>query len=97
MPPITERDWGRAGSRSFVEVPWCLYDYFSLGVSYILTCCVWLVCELRELVKLKHILVAGVVGRSVKVDVNISSVGNSYIRVVVFCGGCRCDADLRGK
>ena len=34
MPPITERDWGRAGSRSFVEVPWCLRLFFVRCVLY---------------------------------------------------------------
>ena len=29
-----------------LEVPRWLYDYFSLGVFYILTCCVWFVYDL---------------------------------------------------
>jgi len=49
---------------------------------------------LPELVK--HILVAAVVERNVKVDGKMSNVHRSHTRVVVFCGGCRY-VDARGK
>ena len=55
-----------------------------------LVCVCVCVCVLPELVK--HILVAGVVGRNVKIDAKISNVGNNHTRAVLFCGGCRSDA-----
>jgi len=74
----------------------CLFFVRCVCFSMLHMVSLWFIV-LTELVK--HILVAGIVRRNVKVDVKISNVGSSQTRVVFgwCCGGCHCDVDPRGK